>query len=165
MSYPPQSNGDVLEKLGRQLFSMDFWSVPQVSLTVPAAPAVSQPLPDVDVANLPADATIVAAKGMLKFRMIENTNAGANTLSGAQHIQIQKGGAGGYADCISLVDLMFAIAAETREGGDVMIGDHNVVAKVDANATYNFQWTDALAALASLVFCDIQTGIRIWYSV
>lgn len=156
---------NLLDLWTRSLFTMDFWSVPQVSCTVPAG-AASQTLPDVVVANLPSGATILVAKGMFKFRVVGNTHATlANNLSGAQHIQIQKGGGGGYADCISLVDLMFAIAAVNREGGDVMIGDHNVVAKVSANDTYNFQWTSANAAQANLVFYDIQTGIRIWYSV
>jgi len=151
----------------RQLFTMDFWSVPAVSLTVPAfGAAATQALPNVVVANLPAGAAIVNAMAMAKFRIIENSNVAANRVHGAQKIQIQKGGGGGYVDCISLTDLMFALAAgPLREGGDVLMGDIDVHAKVTANDTYNLQWLNAAADVASLVLYDIQTGIRIWFSV
>jgi len=146
---------------GRQLFSMDFWSVPQISVIVPIA-AATQPLPDV-VVDRPAGATVVKATAMFKFRMLDNAGA-ANKLTNAQHIQIQKG-AGAFADAISLVEDQFGIAAAAREGGDVVIGDHNVVATVDTDETYGFQWTDAIADVAGLTFNDLQMGIRIWYSV
>ena len=149
---------------GRQLFSMDFWSVPQLSVIIPAG-AANQALPDVVVTDLPAGMTVVAAKAMFKFRSISNAGA-ANKLSGSQHIQIQKNGVGGYADAISLVDDQFTIAAATVDApGDVVIGDHNVVAKVDGSATYNLQWTSANADVAGLTFNDVQMGLRIWYSV
>lgn len=145
------------------LFSIDYWSVPKVSVVVPIA-AASQALPDVVVAALPAGMVVVKATAMFKFRMLGNAGV-ANKLTNAQHIQIQKDGAGGFADAISLVDDQFGIGAATREGGDVVVGDHNVVAKVDADATYNFQWTDAIADVAALTFYDVQTGLRIWYSI
>lgn len=148
---------------GKMLFSMDFWSIPQKSVILPAG-AATQTLPDVVVAALPNGMTVVKATAMFKFRMLDNAGA-ANKLNGDQHIGIQKGGAGGFADAISLVDDQFGIAAATREGGDVVVGDHNVVAKVDANATYNFQWTSANADVANLTFFDLQMGLRIWYSV
>lgn len=148
----------------RQLFSVDYWSVPQLSVVVPAG-AANQAMPDVVVAAIPAGATVVKATPMFKFRSVTNAGA-ANKLNGAQHIQIQKGGAGGYADAISLIDDQFTIAAATVDApGDVVIGDHNVVAKVDGNATYNFQWTSANADVAGLTFNDVQTGLRVWYSV
>jgi len=145
----------------RQLFSIDFWSVPQVSVVVPIA-AANQALPSV-VVDIPAGVTVVKATAMFKFRMLGNAGA-ANKLTNAQHIQIQKA-AGAFADAISLVDDQFGIAAATREGGDVVIGDHNVVATVDADETYGFQWTNAIADVAALTFYDVQTGLRIWYSV
>ena len=147
----------------RQLFCMDFWSIPQISVVVPAG-ALTQALPNVVVDILPAGMTIVKATPIFKFRMLSNAGA-ANKLTGDQHIQIQKNGAGGFADAISLVDDQFNIGAAAREGGDVVIGDHNVVAKVDAVATYNFQWTNAVADVAALTFNDVQCGLRIWYSV
>ncbi|GAI61399.1 unnamed protein product, partial [marine sediment metagenome] len=37
--------------------------------------------------------------------------------------------------------------------------------KVDANATYNFQWTNADALGDNLQFNDVQVGLRIWYTI
>ncbi|GAI57897.1 unnamed protein product, partial [marine sediment metagenome] len=99
-----------------------------------------------------------------KFRMIDNPGA-ANALQGDQYIGIQKGGGGGYDNAIFLDDNMFGIAEATREGGDIVVGNLNVVAKVDGDATYNLQWTASLVDVADLKFCDIQTGIRVFYSV
>lgn len=154
----------LLNRQARVLVQADYWSIPQLSAVVPAI-AANQALPNVVVADLPAGITVVKATAIIMFRSISNAGA-ANKLSGAQHIQIQKGGGGGFNDAISLVDDMFTIAAATVDApGTAVIGDHNVVAKVDGNATYNFQWTAALADVAGLTFNDVQVGLRIWYSL
>ncbi|GAJ03233.1 unnamed protein product [marine sediment metagenome] len=139
---------------------MDFWSVPQISVVVPAG-ALTQTLPDVVVAAMPG--TVVKATAMFMFRMLDNVGA-ANKLNGAQFIQIQKG-EGAFVNAISLVADQFGIAEATREGGTLVVGDLNVDATVDADATYGFQWKDALADVAGLTFTDLQMGIRIWYSI
>jgi len=149
---------------GRQLFTMDFWSIPQIAVVVPAV-AADQALPDVVVAALPAGMTVVRAVAIFIYRCIQNAGA-ANMLAGAQFIQIQKGGAGGYANAITLVDDQFPVAAAAVDApGGTAMGDLNVVAKVSADDTYNFQWDEAVADVAGLTFTDIQMGIRIWYSV
>ena len=148
----------------RQLFTLEEWSIPQIAVVIPGG-AATQALPDVVVSDLPAGATVVKAKCFFKF--ISRDNAGAaNKLSGAQHIGVQKNGAGGFTDCISMVDDQYKIAAATVDApGDVLMGDHDVAAKIDGNGTYNFQWTSALADVAGLTFKDLQMGIRIWYSI
>jgi len=147
---------------GKMLFSMDFWSIPQVSVILPIA-ADDRTLPAVVVAGLPAGATVVQATAMFKFRMLGNAGA-ANKLTGDQQIQIQKA-AGALTDAISLVADQFGIAAATREGGDVVIGNINVAATVDEDETYNFLWDEAVADVALLTFYDLQMGLKIWYSV
>lgn len=148
--------------------SIDFWSEPQeeVQLTDTAAPGTDVALPDCFVALLPTGATVVKVAAMFKFRMVENTNAAVNALQGNQHIQVRKSVAGTWRDAISMMDNMFTLAATpTREGGDVIIGDHNLVLEVDANGNYNVQWAASLVDQANLQFNDVQTGLRIWYSV
>jgi len=154
----------------RQLFSMDFWSVPQEEVAIPAV-AATLTLPSVVVADLPAGATIVRAIAMVKFRMIENINAGANNLDGAtvaatsQVIQVQDSAAGGWVDAINFVNLQFGLAASTREGGDVLTGSIDIAVRVDANDTYSVRYLLAKAALLGINFNDVQAGLRIWYSV
>jgi hypothetical protein len=154
--------GRSLASLHTALYQQDFWSAYQATVTLTNG-AGNKALPDVVVAGLPAGATIVRATAFFKARMIENTNAAANNIAGAQNIQVQKGGAGGYVTGIALVDLLFALAATTREPGDVFMGNTDLAAKVTANDTYNFQWTNGVAAQNNLVFDDVQVGLRIWY--
>jgi hypothetical protein len=152
--------------LDRKLTSVDYWSIPQLSLVLEAAPA-TETLPDVIVSDLPAGATVVKALAIIKFRSITNAGA-ANKLDGAQHIGVQKGGAGGFTDGISLVDDQLTVAAAAVDApGDVIIGDdnHDLAALVTGNDTYNFQWTSGHADIADLTLNDVQVGLRIWYSV
>jgi len=144
----------------RQLFSMDFWSLPQEEVAVTGA-AGDKALPSVTVADLPGDATIVRAIAMFKFRMVENhTYAGANSLDGAQEIQVA-----GSVDAINFVDTQFTLAQDTREGGDVVIGAIDIAATVNANGAYAFHWDLAAALHDGMKFNDVQMGIKIWYSV
>lgn len=153
-----------LDSFPRILCAMDFWSIPQIAVVLPAV-AANQALPDVVVAALPTGAVVVRATAIFKYRCLQNAGL-ANALNGGQHIQIQKGGAGGYADAVSMVTGQFVVAAAAVDApGDVVQGNINVVAKVSGNDTYNFQWTNANANVAGLTFTDCQMGIRIWYSV
>jgi len=148
----------------RELYCIDFWSVPQEEVAIPAV-AADQALPNVTVAGIPAGVTITRVIAMVKFRVVENTNVAANKLSGAQEIQVRDDTPGAWADAINFVDDMFGLAASTREGGDVYIGAIDLSATVDGNDTYNFQWDEALADLAAINLNDVQIGLRIWYLV
>src|SRR3990167_4700780 len=149
---------------GRQLFTMDFWSLPQeeVALTNVAGDVA---LPDITVAELPSGATVVRAVVLFKYRVIENTNASANKLSGAQEIQVRDDTPSACIDAINFLDDQLGIAASTIQGGDVVIGSIDVAATVDGNDTYNFQWDEGVADLANINFNDVQIGLRLWYSV
>lgn len=154
-------------RVDRALYSMDFWSDPVEEKAVTAAQVTAAVGAAVVVAGLPAGATIVRAIVMMKFRMVENTNAAENSLdcTAVQPIQVDDSGNTGWVTCIDFVDEQFKIAATTREGGDVLIGDNDVSARVDGNDTYDFQWLNAKAHLANIQFNDIQMGIRILYSI
>lgn len=155
---------DAIEaKVDKTLFCMDFWSDTQEEVQVDAGGG-TETLPTVTVEDLPATATIVRAIAMFKFRMVENVHDGANALEGAQHIQVQAAG-GTWRDAISLADNLFNFAEKAREGGDVLIGDHDIgVIEVDENEAYSFQWI-ANADQEFIQFNDVQCGLRIWYSV
>ncbi len=163
---------EILVALDRTLFCVDFWSDPKEEVQLGDAVAgATVALPTVTVADLPNGATIVRAIAMFKFRMVENTNAAANKLNGAtvaatsQVIQVKESVAGSYIDAINFVNDQFGLAAETREGGDVIIGDIDVSSEVDGNDTYALWWLLGRADLDYLNFNDCQVGLRIWYSV
>jgi hypothetical protein len=151
----------------RELFSLDFWSDLKEEVAVTGAQSTIA-LSPVTVANLPAGAVIVRAFAMFKFRMVENTFAGVNKLDAAAAlpIQVDDGAATGYVDAIDFVDDAFTLAATPmREGGDVIIGDNNIAARVDGNDAYPVRWLNAKADQNNLQFNDVQMGLRIWYSV
>lgn len=164
----------LLTSRDRQLFTMDFWSVPVEEIAVPFAEATLNTLPSVTVADLPGGAVIVRAIAMFKARIIENINAAANSLDGAtdpgvrQVIQVKDSAAGAQTDAIRFVDEQFSIAAgPLREGGDVLIGSIDIsgAGVVDANDTYAFRWLLAKAHLLGINFNDVQCGLRIMYSI
>jgi hypothetical protein len=118
-------------------------------------------LPTVTIPNITG--TIVHVYAGFKFRMIENTNAAANKLSGAQEIQINKAG-GAWTDAINFVDDQFGLAASTREGGDCIIGYTDLVGTIDVfNTTAQFQWDEPLTDKDALHFNDVQTFVIIQY--
>jgi len=157
----------IITSQSRMLFTLDFWSDPAEEKAITAAQVTAAVGAAVTVHDLPGGATVVIAKIMFKFRMVENTNVAENSLdcTAVQPIQVDDSGDTGWVTAIDFVDEQFKIAAESREGGDVIIGDNNVAARVDGNDTYDFQWLNAKAHLANIQFNDIQMGIRIWYSV
>lgn len=120
-------------------------------------------LPSVVLPNITG--TIVHAYAGIKFRMIENTAAGGtNGLNGVQDVQVKESVAGAYTDAINLADNQWLVAASTREGGDCVIGDIDVVGQVAAfNKTYNFIIDDNDVDLASLVLADVQTFLVVSY--
>lgn len=156
----------VLARSARILIPIEYWSTPQLDVTIPAV-AANVALPNVVVAGLPSGITVVLATLVLRYRYTVDTGGAVAKLNGAQHIQIQKGGAGGYADAISLIDDQFNTSNLTglRDVNADVMGDHNVSAKVTGNDTYNCQWTSALSDVANLVLKEVQMGLKIWYSI
>lgn len=101
----------------------------------------------------------------MKFRAIENIHATlANEIEAtAQDIEVKESGAGTFTDAIDITQGAYKIAAATREGGDVLIGDIDVKAEVDGDGTYAFQWKSAEATQISLNFNDVQMGLRAYF--
>jgi len=157
---------------GKMLFRMVKWSANKVQVQIDAAGATIV-MPTITIDNLPADATVVEAHLMFKYRMIENKYAGVNNLNGAtvattsQVFQIQDDGGGAWADGINYVDNYHTLADSAREGGDVDVGEPNVgVANVvDGNDIYNVRLLLGKADFDFINFDDCQVGLDIWYSV
>ena len=113
-------------------------------------------LPTVTLPNIVGTITHVYAG--FKFRMVENTNAAVNKLSGAQEIQVDT------VDAINFVDDQFSLAASMREGGDCIIGSIDMVATVDVfNHAYSFVWDEPLTDQDALHFNDVQTFLIVSY--
>jgi hypothetical protein len=159
----------VVVSSAKQLLSMDFWSAPQEKARINGA-GITVSLPAVTLEGLPTGATVLRAIAMLKFRMVENTNAAANSLDGgtvadtSQVIQVRDDSPGAWVDAVPFVDGQFSLEGEVREGGDVCIGSIDISDTIIGNDIYEFQWLLGKAVSDFLDFSDVQVGIRVWYS-
>jgi len=160
---------DALEvKLDRSTNPLIFASLTNPQINLPAVAADTN-LPDVVISGLPAGATLDKVLVFLKWRAMENTNAGgSNAIEGTQYIRIKKStGAWGVDDvaAIRLEDNMWTLAASAREFGDVTLADdaRDVKSEVDGNATYNLRFEDANVDLDFLRLNDVQVMIKVWY--
>lgn len=163
----PEATPNPLAILPRIVSPMDFWSDLVEELQLTGALQVNLALPagaNVVIAGIPAGATIVRVIVMFLFRAIENTNAAANKLDGAQNIEVNFAG-GAFVDAINLADDLFGVAGTTREMGTVVVGDNNVVATVTGNGICTFRIDAAKADLANLNFNDYQMGVRVYFTV
>jgi len=155
-----------LDTLPRIVSSMDFWSDMIEELQLTSALQANLPLAgaNVVIAGLPLGITLVRVVVMFMCRAIENTNAAANKLQGAQNIEVNFAG-GAFVDAINWADDLFAVAATTREMGTVIIGDNDVKATVTGNGTCTFQIDAARADQNNLNFNDFQVGVRIYFTI
>ena len=69
------------------LSSLDLWSTYEAQIVLTTS-AEDISLPSITITGLPAGATIIRAVMMLKYRTVENTSAGGNSVSGSQDIQV-----------------------------------------------------------------------------
>lgn len=143
------------------VFSMDFWSNPDDEFLLNAV-ANDKALPDVVVAGIPALATVIRAIAIFKCRVIEDTSGAPNGINGTQYIQVKKA-AGAYINAITLVDNMWLVAANTREGGDIIVGSHDVSGQVVGNGTYNFITHNVVVDAANLKLNDVKVGLKIYF--
>ena len=151
--------------IARILQTMDFWSdiVPTVTVNATAADIS---LPDIVVAEIPSGATVVRAILMFTYVKRIDSSASSNASVAAQVISIDAASArDSVVTGINIPDNSFATKASTEEGGMAIVGDNDVAAEVAANATYYVTWELADVDGASLVFTDVQVGLRVWYSI
>ncbi len=160
----PFQRQSIPTKRGTGMAFMDFWSEIDNIVTVTST-AANQALPDIVVADIPSNSSIKRVVMMLKFRAVEDTSGSENSLvlAGTEHIQIDKTG-GTYIDAIKLIAGMTKVAASSRDGGDVWIGDIDISSEVDGNDTYETRWEGADCTGNNLLFHDVQVGLRVYFT-
>jgi hypothetical protein len=155
---------DIKDKAAKILPPLDFWSDIDPSLVVDST-AGDEALPDIVVSDIPDGATVVRAIGVFKYRVVEDSSGALNYVESDQVIQVRNSVGGTYRDTINLPANCITVALNTKEGGDVIIGDNDIAIEVTGNGTYNAKWAMADAHGDSLTFYDVQIGLRVWYAV
>jgi len=147
-----------------------FMSVLQPTITIPGGGAADRAFNDITIVGIPSGATLVSVLGGLQCRVMHNTNAAANSINGAQVLQVQKAAAGTYTTFFTFaagsLDTPPGGAARPlgNDAGFFVLGGIDVKGEVSANGTYNLKWTSALASVAVLVLYDVQAFLVITYN-
>lgn len=160
------------DELAKKYSFMDFWSAPEDKLTITDT-AGNITFPDIVVSGLPSAATLKRAVLIMTCRAIEEDSGADNKINAASKtLRIKKSTGGWVADslvAITLAQNSLYCAADTKEAGPAMIGDTDVKAEVDGDATYNVMsnhddTNDAIVVVAaSLYLYDVQVGVRIFF--
>lgn len=164
---------DVETDVGRKYPFLDFWSAPADLVTVTSTPTDID-FPNIVVSGLPSGLTIQRVVLIFTCRAIKDTSAVANYINGASKtIRIKKSTSSwGSQDLVGITfdNQSLYCDASTKESGLPIIGDTDVKAEVDGNATYNVESnqtnrSDAIVALGNdLEIYDVQVGVRVYYS-
>lgn len=157
----------IITDVGRQVSTMEFWGDVDDIITLTTA-TTNTNLPNVAVADIPAGATIIRVIGMIRMRAMNNTNAVANAINGANVIKVMKsGGSWGVddVDLINIPDNIWSTAASTKEGGMLIEGDNDAASEVDANATYNIRFNGNIFVDGNnLELIDVDAGLKVYFT-
>jgi hypothetical protein len=145
---------------------MEFWSDLDDIINLTTA-TTNVDLPNVVVANLPANTTILRVIGLIKVRAMEDTSGATNAINGANTVKVKKStGAWGVDDValIDIVDNIWSTSASTKEGGMIIEGDNNASGEVDGNATYNIRFNGNIFADGNnLNLIDVAVGLKVYF--
>lgn len=166
----PSADGNLTEleelktilKRVRSVFT--WWSVDtQETVSISTVGAVKS-LPNVVLADLPADAVVERVIAVFKFRQVEDTSSALNDLNASCGVDIQMRETGGtFIAAINLVDQQFQVEAGGKGPGDVLFGDVDLTCELNGNTTYNFQFASVTSTGSNLILRDIQTGIQVMW--
>lgn len=151
---------DALGVGGRLIFPSDGV---QATVVLPSV-AANLSLPNVTVADLPANLTIDRVTAAIAYRKQVDSSGSANAVNVAQQIQVRSDTPGTFRNAIKMADNSLATAAGATEGGMMILGGTDISVEVTGEDTYNFQWTSADVDGASLTLHDVQTYLIIQYS-
>lgn len=158
--------------------SITFWSDLQATVTI-ASTASDLDFPSVTISGLSLRSTPYAATYrihsailLLKYAQKEDTSGSANAINGTNKTirVMESGGAWGTDDIIAIdiPDNTLATAASTKEGGDIIIGNHDIKSVVTGDLTIlvrSEQTNRGDAILVdgdSLILRDVQCGIKVY---
>ena len=145
---------------------MEFWSAIDDIITLTTA-TTNVNLPDITIADMPTNTTIVRVVGMIKMRALNNTNAATNAINGASVINIKKSTGAWATDdvlLINIADNIWSTAASTKEGGMLIEGTNDATSEVDGNATYNLRFNGNIFVDGNnLELIDVLVGLKVYF--
>lgn len=156
---PVQAAIDCVEK---PVNVMTFWSDVDALVTLPGDTA----LPNIVIADIPSNPTIIRAILILKYSSKKDTSAGDNQIT-AGKITSKETTGGTYVDAINFLDGEAKVTASTKEGGDVHAGDNDIsgaTSGITDNCTVQSVLSGVTTTGASIELYDVQVGIIIYFT-
>jgi len=142
---------------------MEFHSEIDDIITLTTATA-NVALPDIIVADIPANTTIVRVIGELAIHSITDTSGALNAINGAGMVQIQKSAGGVYTNLITIPDNLWRTQASTEVGGMIVRGTNDAASEVTANGTYNLKFNGNIFVDGNnLELSDVQVILKIYF--
>ena len=156
----------VLTRSVTNVSMIEFWSDVDDIVTLTTA-TIDVDLPNVIIADVPTNTTIVRVVGMIKMRAMNNTNVATNAINGAALVKVKKS-TGAWAtddvDLINIPDNIWSISASTKEGGMLIEGDNDTASEVDENATYNLRFNGNIFVDGNnLELIDLAVGLKVYF--
>ena len=145
---------------------MEFWGDVDDIITLTTA-TTNIDLPNVVVADIPANTTIIRVIGVIRLRALNNTSGSVNAINGVNIIKLKKS-TGAWAtddvDLINIPDNILSIAASTKECGMLIEGDNDAASEVDENATYNLRFNGNIFVDGNnLELIDVDVGLKVYF--
>jgi len=142
---------------------MEFHSEIDNIITLTTATA-NVALPDIIIADIPTNTTIVRVTGDLAIHSITDTSGILNAINTAGMIQIQKSVGGSYTNLITIPDNLLRTQASTEVGGMIVRGTNDAASEVTANGTYNLKFNGNIFVDGNnLELSDVQLILKIYF--
>jgi len=165
-SISPDDIDTLLQQMVTNVSMMEFWSVIDDIVTLTTA-TTNVALPDVTIATIPANTTIIKVVGMIKMRALNNTTQAANAINGASAINVKLSTGTWGVDDVLLIDIAnnaWYTEASTKEGGMLVEGDNNASTEVTANGTYNLRFSgNVFVDGNNLELIDVMVGLKVYF--
>ena len=146
----------------KPLTHMDFWSHADSLITLPADTA----LPDIVIVGLPSGYIVTRVILTLKYSAKEDTSGADNKITAGTITSREKLIPGSYETALYLKDGEADVAASTKEGGDVHVGNSDVSGTdsgITGNCTVQSVFDGVTTTGASIELYDVQIGLRVYF--
>ena len=145
---------------------MEFWGDIDDIVTLTTSTA-NVDLPNVIIADIPVNTTIVRVIGLIRIRAINDTSGATNAINGTSVINVKKSTGTWGVDDVALITIpnnILGTSASTKEGGIIINGSNDATSEVDANATYNLRFNGNIFADGNnLELIDVNVGLQVYF--
>lgn len=160
---------DLLNKMDDNvMYSMSFLS-PQDDLITITNGAQSLNLPNLVIADIPANASIVRVIAFLKVGSLIDTSGANNAINNA-NTDMTVDADPAYGSTVTAINIpnsswLVTFAISQGRGGDVIVGDQDVAAEITGNGTFYARLENAQADGNNLILEDVQWGVKVYFTL